>query len=96
MAKKDNVKVEACGISVEIDKARFADVRFTVAIGKLSDPKVPDDDKLMWYSRAMDVLFSDDAYDVMCRLADANGGTFAIDDFEGFFTEVVKAADAKN
>ena len=96
MAKKDIVSVEACGIKVDVDKSRFADVRFAVAVGKLSDQKVDEGDKIVWFSRAMDVLFSDGAYDVMCDLAEANGGTFTTDDFEPFLTEVIKAADAKN
>ena len=88
--------VEACGITVEIDASVFNDARFMLAISKVSDDRVSDDKKLVWYSRALDLLFDEDAYGVMCDLADANGGQVGIDKFNEFFQQVMEAVGGKN
>ena len=89
-------KVEACGIEVEVDVTKLNDARFMLAISKVSDDKVPAEKRLVWYSRMLDMMFDDDAYGVMCDLADANGGTVDNDMFAEFLKQVMEAVGAKN
>ncbi len=90
------VEVESSGITCEVDKARLADQRFMHCLSKVSDPQVPENEKLVWYSRMLDVALGGDAYGVMCMLADANGGTCGMETFGAFFNDVLEQVGAKN
>lgn len=95
MAKK--FKADVMGVHVEVDERALTDVRFTFAIGKATDKKVKDEQKLVWYSRMMELLFGEDgAYDAMCGLAEANDGYVSVDVYNNFFSEVLEAVGAKN
>lgn len=94
MAKK--LEADVMGIHVEIDERALTDVRFTYAIGKATDKKVSDEDKLVWYQRMMDLLFGGDAYETMCDLADANDGYIPVETYNDFFAQVLEAVNAKN
>lgn len=90
------VKVNACGVSVEVDKSRMADVRFSFAMGALSDATKPLDEKLVWYGRALDILFGGEVYEVMTKLADANGGELSMDTWQKFYAAILEQCAEKN
>ena len=96
MAEKNSVKtLEAGGIEFEYDEAKLDDVRVMFAIGKLSDEKVGDEDKMKWYTRLMDLLFTS-PYEVMCDLADLHGGKLTVEDYNEFFFAALEGMQAKN
>ena len=95
MATKKAVTVEAGGIKVEVDKRKLNDARLLYAMGKVSDPSLPDEEKLVWYSRMMESVF-DDTYKVMCDLAAVNDGIVEVETYNAFFTDVMEAMSAKN
>lgn len=95
MATNKAVSVEAGGIKVEVDKRRLNDARLLYAMGKVTDTSLPDDEKLVWYSRMMEAIF-DDTYKVMCDLAAVNDGIIEVETYNAFFTEVMEAVSAKN
>lgn len=94
-AKPKIKKIEVDGVGFEYDESKLDDVRVVFAIGKLSDEKVGDDDKMMWYTRLMDLLFVS-PYEVMCDLAEANGGKLTIGDYNSFFFAALGEMQAKN
>ena len=98
MASKnpDIVAVEACGISVEVDSAALRDVRFATAMGAVSDESLPDGKKMVWFVRAIEVLFGGNAYAVQTQLAEANGGHADSELFNEFLTKVLEAVGSKN
>lgn len=96
MSEKKHVKsLEVEGITFEYDESRLDDVRVVFAIGKLSDEKVSDEDKMKWYTRLMDLLFTS-PYEVMCDLADSHGGKLTVEDYNGFFFAALEGMQAKN
>lgn len=93
--ERDIRKAEAGGVEFAYDAAKLDDVRVVFAIGKLSDDAVGDEDKLTWYTRLMDMLFTD-PWAVMSQLAEANGGTLTVDGYNAFFVAAMEAMQAKN
>ena len=87
--------VEVDGITLDIDTRKLLDPRFTYAIGKASDKRTPDGEKLTWYTRMLDMLFGDGAYDVMCELAD-EGGVVDAEKWESFYGSVLEKLGAGN
>lgn len=91
------VMVESHGVSVDVDPANFEDPRFTYCLSKVADEHVAGERKLVYYGRMLDVLFGEDgAYDVMCRLAEANGDTVTPELFNEFYADVMEQVGAKN
>ncbi len=96
-AKKSSAKnVEVQGIKLSIDLERFEDPRFAYALGKISDDALNSFEKLKWVNRLQDTLFGDDAYRVMCELADKNGGKLSEEQWKDFYAQVMEAVAAKN
>ena len=91
----DTVKVEACNVAIEVDRSRLLDTRFLTAMGAVSDSSRDPGEKLVWYTRALEVVFKD-PYKVMTQLADANGGVLDEETWNGFFNAVLEAAGSKN
>ena len=98
MAEKNPniVTVEACGVSIDVDKTRLEDVRYITAMGALSDETIPMSEKMVWYVRALNVLLDNKAYDVQTALANANGGILTGDVFGEFYAELMERLAAKN
>ena len=95
-AKNDNIKnVEVQGIKLTVDLEKFDDPRFTYALGKMSDDTINAYEKLKWANRMLDTLF-DDAYRVMCELADANNGKLSVEQWSDFYAQVMESVNAKN
>ena len=93
----DLVTVESHCVRAEIDPARFEDPRFTYCLSRVSDPKVPDGKKLVFYGRMLALVFGDDgAYEVMCDLADAAGGSVSATLFNEFYADILEQLGAKN
>ena len=93
----ENVTVESHGVTVEVDLGRLVDQRFMYCMTRIADKKLAEDRKLVFYGRMLSVLFGDDdAYEVMCDLADANGGAVSPELFDSFFTDVLEQVGAKN
>lgn len=93
----ETITVESHGVTVEVDPDRLADQRFTYCLSRTADKKLADDRKLVFHGRMLSVLFGDDdAYEVMCDLADANGGAVSLELFDSFFTDVLEQVGAKN
>lgn len=94
-AKAKTVRtVTVDGITLDVDIARLEDPRFSYAIGKSADDTLSDGEKLVWYNRMLDMLYGDDAYNIMCQLAD--GGLLTIDRWSEFFTATLEAVGEKN
>ena len=95
-AKNERLKsLEADGVTFEYDEAMPDDILVVFAIGKLSDEKVGDDDKMKWYTRLMDLLFAS-PYEVMCDLAELHGGKLTVEDYNEFFFAALEGMQAKN
>lgn len=89
--------IEACGVKVDIDLSNFADVRVAVAMAHVSDDTLAQGEKLIWYSRALDVIFGGDTYRIQTDLANANGGKLTEDVFSEFFKAVMESGgESKN
>ena len=96
-AKNPNVKhVEIQGIKLDVDMDKLADPRFSYIIGKMTDSELNDVEKLPWVNRWFDMLLGDNAYRVMCEVADKNGGKLSIAEWNDFFGDVLEAVNAKN
>ena len=99
MAEK--MKVEAGGITVEIDPRRLADVRVQVDMGRIvsaqkGEMSVEDEiDVLGVYAHMLDVMF-DDADEIMDALADKNDGVLTESVWTEFFNGVMASQQAKN
>ena len=92
----DIVKVKAGGVNVEVDKGAFEDVRFMTAMARLSDETVPENEKMVWYARALEVIFGGNTYAIQCNLANAHGGRLTQEDFSEFFSELMEQVASKN
>ena len=92
----DIVKVKAGGVSVEVDKGAFEDVRFMTAMARLSDETVPENEKMVWYARALEVIFGGNTYAIQCDLAKAHNGRLTQEDFSEFFSELMEQVASKN
>ena len=92
MENPNIIKVDACGVSVKVDKSAFEDVRYVMAMGAVSDESKSESEKLIWYTRALDVLFGGKAYGIMNQLAIANGGKLDEPTWEKFFKAVMESA----
>ena len=84
------------GVTVEVDVSAFEDVRFMTAMARLSDETVPEDEKMVWYARALEVIFGGKTYAVQCDLAKAHDGRLTHDDFSAFFSELMEEVASKN
>jgi len=99
MAEK--MKVEAGGITVEIDPRRLADVRVQVDMGRIvsaqkGEMSVEDEiDVLGVYAHMLDVMF-DDADGIMDALANKNDGVLTESVWTEFFNGVMASQQAKN
>jgi polyhydroxyalkanoate synthesis regulator phasin len=108
-SKNPNIKhIEVQGIKLDVDIARFNDQRFTYIVGKVTSLEkqlktLDDSDEkklavgrelLMLYAQMMDLLFDDNAYNVMNQLAD--GGSLTPERWSDFVADVMNAANAKN
>lgn len=92
----DIVKIEAGGIVADVDKGVTEDVRFATAMARLSDETVPESEKLVWFTRALEILFCGNTYAIQSELAKANGGRLTEDVFSSFFNEVMEQLASKN
>ena len=92
----DIVKVKAGGVNVEVDKGAFEDVRFMTAMARLSDETVPENEKMVWYARALEVIFGGNTYAIQCNLANAHSGRLTQEDFSEFFSELMEQVASKN
>ena len=92
----DIVHVESCGVSVDINKGVFNDVRYMTAMAAVSDESRTETERLVWYVRALDLLFGGDAYKVQNQLANANGGKLDEETFNTFYREIMEQVAAKN
>ena len=88
--------MKAGGVNVEVDKGAFEDVRFMTAMARLSDETVPESEKLVWFTRALEILFCGNTYAIQSELAKANGGRLTEDVFSSFFNEVMEQLASKN
>ncbi len=96
-AKNPKVKhIEVQGIKIDVDVAKLNDPRFSYVIGKLTDDSLNEVEKLPWVNRWFDTLLGDNAYKVMCQVADNNGGTLTVEQWNDFFGDVLEAVNAKN
>ena len=92
----DIVKVKAGGVNVEVDKGAFEDVRFMTAMARLSDETVPENEKMVWYARALEVIFGGNTYAIQCDLAKAHNGRLTQEYFSEFFSELMEQVASKN
>lgn len=94
-AKKDTIRtIDVDGVTLDIDLAKLEDMRFTYALGKVSDDETPDAKKLIWYVRMLDLLLGDKAYSVMNQLA--GEGTITVSEWSDFYLKVFEAVELKN
>lgn len=84
--------IEACGVTVDVDISNLIDARFTTAMGRVSDDTISESEKLVWYTRALDVLFDGDTWAIQTKLAEANGGKLSLDEFNEFFNAIITCA----
>lgn len=96
-AKNPSVKhIKVQGIELDVDMEKLNDPRFSYVIGKLTDDELNEVEKLPWVNRWFDTLLGDNAYKVMCQVADNNGGKLSPEQWNDFFGDVLEAVNAKN
>jgi hypothetical protein len=95
--KNPNIKhIKVQGIELDVDMEKLNDPRFSYVIGKLTDDELNEVEKLPWVNRWFDTLLGDNAYKVMCQVADSNGGKLSPEQWNDFFGDVLEAVNAKN
>lgn len=90
------VHIQACGVEVDIDKGVFEDVRLMTAMARLSDESLPENERLVWYVRGLEILFEGKTYEVQNKLAAANGGRLTESTFNTFYSEIMEQVGSKN
>lgn len=88
--------VEVQGVRIDVDMDKLQDPRFSYVVGKLTDNSLNNVEKLPWINRWFDTLLGDDAYKVMCEVADQHGGKLTVPQWNDFFGDVLEAVNAKN
>lgn len=89
-------KVTVGGIEVDFDKAKLADMRFTVMLGDLSDETLDEGAKLTLVAQMLRFMFGGERYKIMDALAEKNGGALTGDEFVEWWTEFLGEVGAKN
>lgn len=93
-AKNPNIKhIEVDGIKIDFDMGVFEDDDFVLIYGALIDKTLDENEKAVWYSRFMRLLFGDDqAY----RISTERKKQDSKKPLYEFFGDVLEAINAKN
>lgn len=93
--KKPLKHLEVDGVEFDYDEAALDDMRVVIAIGHVADESLDPQEKIVWFSRLSELLFSS-PWDVMNALAEKSGGRVTPDGYNAFFTKALEAMQVKN
>jgi hypothetical protein len=93
-AENPNIKhIEVDGIKLNFDMSIFEDDSFVLIYGAMIDSTLNENEKAIWYSRFLRLLFGDDkAYEIIRERKKLNDGK----SWSDFFGDVLEAVNAKN